>query len=321
VHRFPSLLTPLLFITLLAPDGLAQGEEEGGAEDAAEPADDRTEADDSAADDSAEDDDSEKADAKRKKGSAKQGDDDTKETKSGYPADLDPKENDQDPYMFIGVRWRDIVVPGFMIRIFAEGGPDAVNVFSIGPEFTYRKDGLEIDGALTYADYSMNAFLFKDKDDEVYAFERVSSKMKVIYVTVDVLFEVWAEEKGRFSFLIGGGVGFGGLFDELKRNQVYPRAGGTADTDDPSQFDDCRGPSDPNIPVSDGEWCDNDNEHYGDYDEPSWANGGSKPVIVPWLAVPQFSFRYKPVKQLQVRGDVGWSLSGFFFGMTHSYGF
>ena len=54
--------------------------------------------------------------------------------------------------------------------------------------------------------------------------------------------------------------------------------------------------------------------------EPSWANGGAKPNVFPWLA-PQVSFRYKPIKQLQVRGDVGFALSsGFFFGLSAGYG-
>jgi hypothetical protein len=43
-------------------------------------------------------------------------------------------------------------------------------------------------------------------------------------------------------------------------------------------------------------------------------------MIFPWLALPQFSFRYKPIKQLQTRVDLGFSTAGIFFGLAASYG-
>jgi hypothetical protein len=74
-------------------------------------------------------------------------------------------------------------------------------------------------------------------------------------------------------------------------------------------------------------YCDAANNHFSPtnnvrdgYDEPSWANGGSKPLIFPWIALPQVSFRYKPIRQLQTRADVGFSTSGFFFGVSAGYG-
>jgi hypothetical protein len=241
------------------------------------------------------------------------------EAREGYPPEIDPKEG-VDDYFFIGLRWRDVIVPGFQIRVFADGGPDVANAFHFGAELTYRNNGVEIIPALSYGDWSLDSFLFKAKDDPDRAFERVDSSLKVVWATVDFLFEVWVEDQSRFAFLIGGGIGIGFVADDLRRRQVYPRNPGGYDPEDPSQFEDCRAPGDPSIPESDGQWCDNDNERYGDYSEPSWANGGSKPIVVPWLA-PQLSFRYKPIKQLQVRADAGWSLTGFFVGMSHAYGF
>jgi len=58
----------------------------------------------------------------------------------------------------------------------------------------------------------------------------------------------------------------------------------------------------------------------GAYSEPSWAKGGSLPMIFPWIALPQFGFRYKPIKQFQTKFDFGFSTSGFFFGLSASYG-
>src|SRR5262245_49149230 len=55
-------------------------------------------------------------------------------------------------YYFLGVRFRDIVVPQFMMEIFAQGGGTG-NAWLIGPELSMRKNRTEIDIALAYADY------------------------------------------------------------------------------------------------------------------------------------------------------------------------
>jgi hypothetical protein len=208
-----------------------------------------------------------------------------------------------------------------MMRIFVDGG-QTVNVASFGPEFTYRKDELEIIASLTYADYSMDPVIMRGKDEDINAYERISSDLKAIYGVIDILFEVYEEPKGRFAVLIGGGVGIAGVFDSLKRNQIYPKNPGVADPDDPDAWNDCVAPGNPPDAASDGPWCDDSNDHYGAYTEPSWANGGSKPFIYPWIALPQVSLRYKPIKQFQLRGDLGFAIStGFYFGLGAAYGF
>ena len=65
--------------------------------------------------------------------------------------------------------------------------------------------------------------------------------------------------------------------------------------------------------------CDNDNDHYGGYTEPSWADGGSKPIVFPWLTL-QTGFRYKPSRNFVGRLDLGFGTSGFFFGVGADYG-
>jgi hypothetical protein len=67
-------------------------------------------------------------------------------------------------------------------------------------------------------------------------------------------------------------------------------------------------------------FCGSDNDHYGAYTEPSWADGGSKPIIFPWLAN-QTGLRFKPAKQFMTRLDLGWNLlNGPFLGISGSYG-
>ena len=239
----------------------------------------------------------------------------------------DPLEEQGKRYNFVGMRFRDVIVPKFMINWFADGGA-TVNVAMFGPEFSTRKNRTEFDFAVQYADYSMNPFIFKGTGEADEAYEVVSSSMKMFLFTTELLYDVPIDKSGKFSFLIGGGVGFGVVFGNLDRNQVYPKGGAngsTADPNDPSKWSKCSGPDSvltTKTPTTPGgvPYCDAGNDHYGNYTEASWANGGSKPNIFPWLSLPQLSFRYKPIKQLQTRFDTGFSTSGFFFGLSAGYG-
>ncbi|AKT42629.1 hypothetical protein [Chondromyces crocatus] len=235
------------------------------------------------------------------------------EVPSEAPAsDNDPYEKPHQAYRFIGMRFRNLIVPQFILNLFADGGR-TVNVFTFGPEFSTRKDGLELDFALSYADYSMGDTLFKGKSDDDNAFEIINSSMKMVYFTTDLLYEIPLDkEKGRFSLLVGGGIGLGVVFGDLRRNQATPNDPNNINRDDVSAWRRCPGPG--------TQFCDDANDHYGDYREASWFNGGSKPVVFPWISLPQISFRYKPVKQLQLRADLGFSISGFYFGASAAYG-
>ncbi len=235
------------------------------------------------------------------------------------PTAHDPKEEPGTAYTFVGLRVRDIVVPKFMMGLFADGG-STVNVFSIGPEASYRKDKTEFDLALTYADYSFGPMLFKGSGDNEFSWEEVSSSLKTLYVTLDLLYDIpVVDDSGRFSVLVGGGVGIGVVFGSLYRYQVQPNVGYTAlDPENSSSWRYCETPN-TGVP----NYCDNKNSHYKTqgYEESSWINGGSKPNFMPWISLPQVSFRYKPIKEVQTRFDTGFSLTGFFFGGSAGYGF
>jgi hypothetical protein len=222
-------------------------------------------------------------------------------------------EDPMKPHRFIGARFRDVIVPRAIINLFADGGA-TVNVPMAGLEFGTRTNHLELQFALSYADYTKGDMLFKGKGEPDTAYERVVSDLRIVYGTIDVLYEVPMDSKGRLAILIGGGVGIGGVFGNLYRRQVYPGQSG-ADPGDPKQWSDCAGVGSPN-----NGYCDNANNHFGNYSEASWANGGSKPFIFPWIAVPQVSLRYKPIKYVQTRLDIGFALtSGFYFGFAADY--
>jgi hypothetical protein len=241
-------------------------------------------------------------------------------------AKYDPKEDPGKAYRFIGMRFRDVVVPKFMVNIFADGGT-TVNAFTFGPELSIRKDHTEYDFALSYADYSMNPFLFKGHSDGPEAYELVASSMKIVYLTLDILYSIPLDQKGHFDFLFGGGVGLGGVFGNLYRSQAYPSDPNNLDPSIVANWHACPG-AQPLPKAGNAPFCDASNNHYtqggsfpsGSYDEHSWANGGSKPFIFPWISLPQFSLRYKPIKQLQTRADIGFSITGFYWGLSAGYG-
>jgi hypothetical protein len=220
-----------------------------------------------------------------------------------------PFEKADTTYRFIGARFRYVIIPKFYMGIFGDGGT-TVGVPAFGPEFTIRKNGFEYVMSVMYASYAMDATPFKSKTDKNDAWEIVDTNIKSLYFMSDFLWS--AEMSPKFSFIYGGGFGLAGVFGNIHRQQAHP---GTGSPDDPSNYVPCTGPMNPA-----GQYCGRDNDHYGDYTEPSWANGGSKPILFPWLSV-QTGFRFKPHKQFMGRVDVGWNiLNGPFFGLALNYG-
>jgi hypothetical protein len=216
-------------------------------------------------------------------------------------------------YRYVGGRYRHVIVPQFLLNLFVDGG--ALSHVPIGGlEFGMRRDHVEYIFSLSYADYATADLLFKGAEQPDTSYEKINSDLGVIFGKVEILYEVPLDKKGHFAFLIGGGVGIGGVVGDLYRSQVYP-VRPDASPSDPSQWGRCTSLGNP-----DGTYCANENNHFGSYSEASWASGGSKPLVFPWIALPQVSFRYKPLKFLQARVDLGLALSsGFYFGGSIDY--
>jgi hypothetical protein len=215
---------------------------------------------------------------------------------------------------YIGLRYRGIVVPQFMMNLFGDGGW-SIYVNAFGPEYVVRRDDFEYNVSLWYADYAMNPLPFKGKNDDDTEWEFVTSEVKVLYLTADFL---WSHKfSSKFAFNYGLGAGLGLVFGALFREQAYPDA--NDDDDNPYEWEACEAPGVPH-PV----YCadPDDEEHFkgeDGYREPSWVNGGSKPVVFPWLVF-QTGLRYQPHKKFVARLDVGFGTSGFFFGLGADYG-
>jgi hypothetical protein len=227
----------------------------------------------------------------------------------------DPREETGKTYYFVGLRYRQTFLPKFMLGLFVAGGPSTVSIPSFGIEGTMRKDGFDTTLHLTYADWGMEPFPFKGKDEANTAWEIVESRLKLINLGVDLL---WGTDFSKmFSFQYGITAGISAVIGDLARVQGRPKAG-TTDDSNPDNIEKCPGAN--GKPTVRSAYCAEDNDHYGDYTEKSWFNGGKKPNLYASFG-PQLGFRFKPVKQFMARVFFGWDLfSGPFFGLNGNYG-
>jgi hypothetical protein len=207
----------------------------------------------------------------------------------------------------LGLRYRGIYIPQTVVNWFVDGG-DSVYVSGFGPEFSVRDDEVEYILSAWVALYDMSPVAIKGSGDEELAWEIVESDITALYLTAD--YHWHTRLAGRLELSYGGGAGLGLLFGDLYRTQATLRPGGSPGN--PEDFVVCAAQS-PNDP-----YCDGVNDHYGDYSEPSWFSGGSRPVIFPWLTG-QLGLRYQPHEKLVTRLDLGIGTSGLFFGIGADY--
>lgn len=225
--------------------------------------------------------------------------------------DGSPVEDPSKTYYFVGARVRAVIVPAFIIEAFGDGGESVVGP-SFGPEFAIRKNGFEYVFAVSYTAYPMQDVPFKAPSDPETAMELVTSEIKVLYLSADFY---WSKSfSPQFAFLYGGGAGLGIVWGPLYRAQAYPVPGG---------WDYCPGPPTMMNPGPNPAYCSPDptleTQHYVGYEEPNWFNGGSKPVIMPWLNI-QAGLRWKPHRAFVARLDLGIGLGQVFVGLGADYG-
>jgi hypothetical protein len=237
---------------------------------------------------------------------------------SGMVADAEaggsPVELPGKTYMFVGARYRAIIVPKFMINLFGDGGK-TVLVHGFGPEFAIRKNAFEYNLSLWYAGYGMDPTAFKGKDDGEQAWELVESKLKSIFITSDFM---WSQDfSPEFALNYGLAGGFGIIFGDLYRTEARPGSN-SADGNTGEGFVKCSSDHDPQDVLKGGDFCGDNGEHYG-YPEKSWTSGGSKPILFPWFVL-QTGLRYKPHRNFAMRFDAGFGTSGFFLGLGADYG-
>jgi hypothetical protein len=232
----------------------------------------------------------------------------------------DPYEAPGRLYQFVGARYRGTIVPKFLLNAFVSEG-STIYSNSIGVEYERRTDGFSIIPSLSYTEYGTGDMLFLEKgkpDTVIGNWVAVNSSMKGIYAAVDLLWS--AKINKQFAFEFGFGVGLGVIFDSLVINWVKDDPNGNLKADNGRKFAFC-------ATVNDGPGCtarDHSNStelKVGGYQEKGWFSGGSKPVLFPTITVPNLGLRFKPHRAFASRLQVGFSLTGFWFGISGSYGF
>ena len=262
----------------------------------------------------------EKAEPKGKKdGDA---DDAKAATSSGDSSDV--TEKDGQTYYYIGLRYGLTVIPKFMINIFVgEGATFTSN--TIGAELDIRKDGFSLIPSISYAEYGKSDdVLFLQKNAEAGVpgnWSYVNSSLKALYLGADLLWSAKISKNVDFEY--GAGFGLGIIFGDLVTNWVYADKNGPLHSSDGRSFSPCQTEGQGGL----GAGCnkaDHQNSQIakvGGYTEPSWANGGSKPNIFPRILLHLAGLRFKPIKQVEARVGLGFSLTeGFWLGISGDYG-
>jgi hypothetical protein len=222
-------------------------------------------------------------------------------------------------YYFIGLRYRATVLPKFMLNLFANEGATIVTN-TIGVEFDIRKDGFSMIPWLVYTEYGTGDILFQQKGepvDQAQYYSDIHSSLKSIYAGVDLL---WSHDfSDKVAFEYGAGFGLGFIFGSLGDNWVYASTNGPLVGSDGQHYTPC-GVNDTETGCNKGDHQSASVAKVGGYKEPNWFSGGSVPVLFPHISVPELGVRYKPIPELETRFSVGFSLTGFFFGLSGSYG-
>lgn len=227
-----------------------------------------------------------------------------------YEADGERKP-DGSTQLLMGVRYRALVTPKFLINMFGVDGGRTVLLHGVGPEiggyFGKTADGFMVLFSPWYVGYGLDETPFKGKKDDDTAWEIIESRMKVWYLSVDAMWDHKLID--RLSVNVGIGAGLGLVTGKLYRNEAYQTPDGMdpdidADKDWPD-LNYCEGPGDP---IGGAEQCPQDGD-YGSADR--WP-------VYPWLNF-QTGLRYQPVDEFVGRLDIGLGSSGFWIGLGADY--
>lgn len=229
----------------------------------------------------------------------------------------DPFEDPHEGYYFVGLMYRQTVVPQFMQNLFVDGGTTVSNP-GFGGQFEYRKNHFSILGNLWWQDFAFNG-PYREAGDPATNTEILDSSWSILFASAAFLWstpfnDVVAIEYGLdvgLGVVLGNGIRTEGFSTD--GNQTFTACNGAGDMRDTSRGY-CTAPVSGGATDLDGQ----DGEHYGVVAR-KWSDGGSVPNVIPWLGLPHIALRIKPIHQVQIRLDGGF-FGGFWFGASLSYG-
>jgi opacity protein-like surface antigen len=233
-------------------------------------------------------------------------------------SDTDPRELEDVSYFFVGLLARGVIVPQFITSLFVSYGDTPVNG-GFGIFFNYRRNDFNVQLELNYQGFGVDAY-YRGTDEPESELEHIRSGLGLIYGNVSF---GWAFDiTDWFAFELGFGIGFGGLVGDLYRQAAYRDASGPHD---------CASPGNPATGgCAEDEWPIG-TERPGDTGDPYqisqgrpnphyFGSGGVPPVFFN-IDLPRIAFRFKPIRQIQLRIDAAYNLYGFSFGASAAYGF
>jgi len=244
----------------------------------------------------------------------------------------DVLENKGQSYYFAGLNYRMNIVPAFLINLFVDEGPNTVLTSTVGLAVDVRKDHFSIVPGINFTEYGFDPVLFLQKGkaaSDPGNWGLVHSNLKAIYVTVDLLWSVPIAKQGQVDFEFGFSAGLGGVFGDLYNTWVSntnspPATGTPYPSQSAGTFYQCNttGPAGCNANNHQNSTVNKVGPGAG-YRETNWFDnpGGSVPTVFPWLSLPILGFRIKPIKQLEMRLNGGFSITGFFANFAMYYGF
>lgn len=225
---------------------------------------------------------------------------------------LDPFEEEDQDYFFLGAFYRQVIIPGFIQELFVEGGIDGFNP-GFGLQFLWRKNNFNVSANVWWNNAQGDGY-FRAQGDPRTDTEFVDVDLGVVFVNAEFMWSFPITD--WFAFELGFDLGFGFIYGDLVRTEARESSPGAGD------WEPCDGPSGGYCEAPAPDPCYANNGGHYDCREPNWfTEGGDTPFIFPWVTLPHVALRFKPIHQLQIRIDGGYGLYNFFFGGGVSYGF
>jgi hypothetical protein len=176
-----------------------------------------------------------------------------------------------------------------------------------------RTGEVDVMVGLGYMSYRKGETPFKGKGTPDTEWEFVSSTLQALLASVDLVWSFPLDAKKSWFFRLGGGVGIGWTFlGDLHRVQAYPKSGKPGD---PHAYAKCKGPNDPRGTFRYCNTLDKDASHYGNFAEPNWFKGGVRPLVYPWLVLPELGITWRVTGRVAIDLEAGASLSGILTGL------
>ena len=208
---------------------------------------------------------------------------------------------------WLGARYRGVVIPKFVMKAFADGGR-SLAVPGGGITLTVPTASVDVIISLGYLSYRMPNAPFKPKGTPDTEWELISSDLQAITASVDLMWSIPLDARKVWTFRVGGGIGAGWTFlGDMTRTQAYPADGKAGD---PYTYLPCKGPNNPKGTFRYCNTLDKDAARYPGYTEPNWFNHGIRPLIFPWLVLPELGLTWKPTPRVAIDLETGISISG-----------